>query len=100
MCETLVHLSCFISYDFTNAISKAYGSNMMDLGDGNFALWSGDVTQDGEIESADYSEIENAVQQFIFQYHVDDVTGDNQVESADYSLIENNVQLFLFVSRP
>ena len=96
--------SCPTNYDFTTSASQAFGSNMKNLGDGNFAFWSGDVSdgttaglQDGAIESADYSEIENAVQQFIFAYHVDDVTGDNVVESADYSMIENNVQLFLFV---
>jgi len=99
--------SCPTSYDFTVAASQAFGSNQREMRDNNFALWSGDVSdgvttgsQDGTVDSNDYSEIENASQQFIFYYHPDDVTGDNQVESADYSLIENNSQLFLFLSRP
>jgi len=96
-----------VSYDFSTAPSQAYGSNQADLGDGNFGLWSGDVsdgvtsgTQDGVIEAADYSELENAVQQVIFAYHVDDITGDHVVEALDYSLIENNVQLVIFLARP
>jgi hypothetical protein len=89
-----------LSYDFTDAVTKAYGNNMNDLGDGKFGLWSGDVTQDGAIESADFSEMENALQQFIFYYHTDDLTGDNSVESADYSLLGNNLQLFIFIARP
>ena len=93
--------------DFTTAINKAYGSNLTPLGDGFFALWSSDVSdgtspglQDGFIESTDYSEIENASQQFISGYTIYDITGDNLVESGDYSLVENNSQLFLIAARP
>ncbi|GEM_PF-893763 len=93
--------------DFTTAINKAYGNNLAPLGDGFFALWSSDVSdgtspglQDGFIESTDYSEIENASQQFISGYTIFDITGDNLVESGDYSLVENNSQLFLIAARP
>jgi len=88
-----------ISYDFTTAAGKAFGSNMKNIA-GAFCIYSGDVNQDGVIEAADYSEIENSVQLVLFGYHTDDVTGDDVVESADYSLIENNVQLVLFLARP
>lgn len=89
-----------ISYDFSTAASQAFGSNMKNMGDGKFALYSGDVNKDGIIESNDFSDIENSSQLFVFGYVVDDLTGDNIVESSDYSLIENNAQLFLFVARP
>jgi subtilisin-like proprotein convertase family protein len=89
-----------VSYNFSDAISKAYGNNMKPMGGNVFAIYSGDVNQDGAIESADYSEVENAIQQFIFVYHKDDITGDDVVESADYGLLENNVQLFIFIARP
>jgi len=88
------------NYDFTTAANKAFGSNQASLGNGYFGMWSGDINQDGTIDSNDYSEIENAVQQFIFDYSIFDITGDNQVESNDYSLIENNTQLFIFVAQP
>lgn len=88
-----------ISYDFTTAANKAYGNNMKNIG-GAYCIYSGDVTQDGVIESGDYSQVENSSQLFIFAYYVDDVTGDDLVESADYSLIENNSQMFLISARP
>ena len=72
----------------------------MNLSDGNFALWSGDINQDGLIESTDYSSIENSSQNFLFGYVPDDLNGDELVESADYSMIENNSQLFLMIARP
>ncbi|MFN8143786.1 MAG: hypothetical protein U0073_05150 [Bacteroidia bacterium] len=89
-----------MNYDFTTLVTKAYGNNLHALGDGNFAIWSGDVNQDGIVESTDYSSVENSSQNFVFGYVNDDLTGDGIVESSDYSLIENNSQLFLIVSRP
>ncbi len=98
-----------ISYDFTNSASKAYGSNQSNLGDGNFAFWSGDVSsaatgivgmQDGIIESQDYGDIENAVYFTLKGYRVEDLTGDRVVESSDYVLIENNVYYSIFSMHP
>jgi hypothetical protein len=97
------------TYDFTDAAPKAYGSNQQNLGDGNFALWSGDITdaatntpglQDGVIESADYSEMENAVSFILLGYIPEDITGDGVVESSDYSLLDNNVSVIIFSVHP
>jgi hypothetical protein len=87
------------TYDFTIAASKAFGNNVRDLGDGNFALYSGDVNRDGIINDVDFNEILNAAQFFQFGYLVYDLTGDNIIESADFSLIENN-RFVLLVQHP
>jgi hypothetical protein len=86
-------------YDFTTAASQAYGNNMKDLGDGNFALYSGDVTRDDLININDYDEIKTSVLLFLTGYVPDDLTGDHLVESADFTLIENNGFL-LFTIHP
>ena len=95
-----VLFSASTDYNFTTATTQAYGLNEVDQGDGSFAIWSGDVNQDGFVESSDYSAIENASQQFLFGYFSEDLTGDNLVESADYGLIENNSQLFIITVSP
>jgi hypothetical protein len=96
-------------YLFTDSVSKAYGNNTKNLGDGNFALWSGDISdaatatlglQDGIIESQDYSDLENAVYFILSGYNPQDLTGDDLVESEDYSLIENNIFNFIFSMHP
>ena len=87
-------------YDFTTAANKAFGNNMAHLGNGIYGIWSGDVNQDGLIESSDYSVIENDLLNFLSGYYSSDLTGDNLVESLDYSLIENNLLLFLFTIGP
>ncbi|MBK6447146.1 MAG: hypothetical protein IPF81_18165 [Bacteroidetes bacterium] len=87
-------------------VAQAYGNNLSDH-NGTFCIYSADVSngttsgqQDGIIESSDYAEVENSVQQFLSGYTVDDLTGDGIVESADYALVENNGQIFLSVMRP
>jgi hypothetical protein len=95
-----VSMSSVVNYDFSNAATKAYGDNMVDVGGGVFAMWSGDLNQDGAIESADYTMIENDILSILFGYYVSDLTGDGVVESADYTLMENNVLNIIFAAKP
>ena len=104
-----VMTSAITTYDFSTAASQAYGNNMSDLGDGNWAIFSGDISdatsatvgvQDGIIESQDYGDMENAVYQTLLGYVVQDITGDGLVESADYGLMENNVYYTRIVLHP
>lgn len=89
-----------VSYDFSNLLTKAYGNNLRDLGDGNFAVWSGDVTQNGVIDISDFNSVQSSSQLFLYGYLSNDLTGDGIVEGADYSLIENNYNLFLILAKP
>lgn len=83
--------SSTVSYDFSPAANKAFGDNQANLNDGNFALWSGDVTQNGTIDVTDLDLIENNSLLFITGYTRYDITGNRITESPDYSLVENNI---------
>jgi subtilisin-like proprotein convertase family protein len=96
-------------YDFTAASNKSYGNNLSDLGDGNYAMYSGDISdaltaavgvQDGIIESQDYGDLENAIISILQGYVYEDLTGDGIVESSDYSLLENNVTFIITSQKP
>ena len=89
-----------MSYDFSSSAGSAYGANLRELGNGRFALWSGDVNQDQLIEASDYTAVENAALNFVFGYVPTDLTGDLLVEATDYSIVENNMMLFLFTIQP
>jgi hypothetical protein len=98
-----------LRYDFTTAASKAYGNNQSNLLDGNWAIYSGDISdantgntgfQDGVMESQDYVDVENAVYFTYVGYIIEDLTGDGIVESGDYSLMENNLYYTRVVVRP
>ncbi len=83
--------STVINYDFSNAQNKAFGNNLAALGDGSYALFSGDVNQNGIIDYDDYDYVKDASSYFYTGYIVDDLTGDWIVESADFSVVENNI---------
>jgi hypothetical protein len=70
------------------------------LKDGRFAIFSGDVNQNGSINSTDYFLVESASHIFLSGYNIYDLTGDNLVESADYSFLENNIDSVINVVRP
>jgi hypothetical protein len=101
-----VYASVSITYDFTVSDTTAYGGNLADLGDGNFALWSGDISggqqggQDGVIDDIDLLHVESAALNFSSGYKASDITGDNMTELVDYSIIENNRNMLIIVSRP
>ncbi|MBK9543740.1 MAG: hypothetical protein IPO49_15755 [Bacteroidetes bacterium] len=88
------------TFDFATSIQQAYGANEVVLFDGNAALFSGDINQDGLVESADLGAIENAAQIFLSGYFPEDISGDNLVESTDYSFIENSTQQFIIGIHP
>jgi hypothetical protein len=96
------------NYDFTVSATTAYGNNLVNLGDGNFAIYSGDISdqalgvgfKDDVIESQDYLDMENAVSLVFIGYVQEDITGDGVVESYDYAIMENNVSALVFTNRP
>ena len=95
-----VTLNASTTYNFTGAASSAYGNNLADLGDGNFAIWSGDVDRNGRIDGTDFTIMETATLNFRTGYVLYDLTGDGITETADYSLLENNCFTTKTIARP
>jgi len=99
------------SYDFSTAANKAYGSNMIQASPGEWAFYSGDISdannlglglgyQDQIIEAQDYLDLENAVSVILYGYHYEDLTGDGLVEASDYLIMENAVAAIRFALHP
>ncbi len=85
------------SYDFTNSVSQAYGSNIVQI-DGSpvkFGTYSGDVTQDGTIDASDLGLIDNDAFTFASGYISTDLNGDSFADASDYSLADNNAYNFV-----
>jgi hypothetical protein len=93
------------SYDFSTSLSSAYtdGFNdaMKSVSGGKYALYAGDVNQDGLIDLFDVQITENnAAGGLLFGYDVSDCNGDGLTDIFDIQLIENNSTLSIFASRP
>lgn len=92
------------SYNFSTAVTQAYGDGinpaMADMGGGVYALYSGDVNQDGTIDTGDAIDVDNATANFAFGYDPTDVNGDGASDTGDAIIVDNNTSLFLFFARP
>lgn len=76
----------FENWNFS--ITKAYGDNQKEVAPGVFALYVGDVNQDGLVDGSDMSDTETDNNNFITGYIVTDINGDGLVDGSDMSLVE------------
>jgi hypothetical protein len=87
-----VLLSNISYYDFTVDANQAFGSNLKEVEAGVFAMYSGDINQDGAIDAFDYITLDVDIQQGQTGYFTTDLTGDGAVDSYDYLLQDYNIQ--------
>ena len=78
-------------YNFSDSLGKAYGNNMVLMDSGYYAFHSGDINQNGVIDSTDFNLVQTKIGQFSFGYLPEDLTGDWLIETKDYSFIENKI---------
>jgi len=91
-----------VNYDLSSAISQAFGSNMIqvDTSPVRFAVYSGDVNQDGVIDLNDVISVYNASTVFSTGYVFNDVNGDNIVDLNDIIITYNNSAGFVAAVKP
>ncbi len=88
-----------ISYDFASDASQVYGSNVKNIG-GTFAMFGGDINQDGYIGVIDMMMLDNLASIFATGYMPADVNGDGCVCVTDMTIIDNNSAAFVSVIHP
>ena len=91
-----------MTYDFTAANTQAYGDNLMqaDSSPLRFAMYGGDVNQDGTVDATDVSTIDNDAANFVGGYVVTDLTGDDFVDGTDFAIADNNAANFVSAITP
>ncbi|MBK6875353.1 MAG: hypothetical protein IPG99_02490 [Ignavibacteria bacterium] len=90
------------NYNISTSSSQAFGGNMIqvDASPVRFAIYGGDVNQDGTVDATDVSTIDNDASNFISGYVVTDLTGDEFVDGTDFAIADNNAANFVSVVRP
>lgn len=89
------------NFCLTSNIFQYAGSNsVIILENGEIALSTGDVNQDGTIDLFDLQLVENAASNFYFGYHPQDCNGDGSVDLSDLQTLENRVNEFIYASKP
>jgi len=90
------------NYDFSNSASQAYGDNMkqIDTSPTRYAIYGGDVNQDGIVEGADGLLIDNDAANFESGYLQTDLNGDEIIDGSDAVIADNNAANFVSAVTP
>lgn len=74
-----------LMYDMTDQSARAFGDNLILVNNvlGRYAIYSGDVNQDGVIDITDMMDIDNDVYNYASGYRQTDVNGDGFVDLSD-----------------
>jgi len=75
--------------------SKAFGGNLLMMIDGRYVIYGGDVNQDGSVDTADMTPVDNDASAFVTGYLATDVNGDGTMDTGDMTIIDNNAAAFV-----
>lgn len=91
-----------LNYNFTIAASQAFGNNMIqvDAAPVRFAVYSGEVNNDGAVDATDLASIDNDANAFLSGYRITDLDGNSFVDATDALIADNNVYGFVTVIKP
>jgi len=89
-----------LSYNFSTAANKAFGSNQVLVSSGKYALYSGDLNNDENIDLLDLLIAETDINNFQYGYLASDMNGDGNVDLLDSPVIESNTNNFIFSAHP
>jgi hypothetical protein len=88
-----------INHDFTTAVTQAYGENLKLIG-GVSVIFSGDVNQDGAVDTGDMIPVDNDSFNYLSGYLISDLNGDGSVDTADMIFIDNNSANYIGTQHP
>jgi len=89
-----------VSYDFRTDANKAYGNNQIQVGPSAWAIFSGDINEDDNVDLIDQSLIVNDITNFLSGYYSTDLNGDGNVDLFDEVIITENISNFIFSYHP
>ncbi len=93
-------LTSTTNYDFTTSADKAFGDNLKELEPGVYAIFGGDLNQDGFVDITDLSDMDNDLTIGTTGYNVYDLNGDGYVDITDLSDIDNNLTFGIYKITP
>jgi len=73
--------------------TDVYGGNLLQMIDMGYAIYTGDPSQDGLVDSSDMMLVENQSTLSATGYLPEDINGDGLVDSSDMGILENNSTL-------
>lgn len=78
-----------VYFDFSLP-NNVYGGNLLQMFDGDYAIYSGDANQDNAIDGGDVTQFDNDQFNYVSGYLSTDINGDGIIDSGDGTIIDNN----------
>lgn len=88
-----------VSHNFTSSAAQAYGNNLKESA-GLFLIYSGDVNQDGSIDTGDMLPVDNDSFNYSSGYLSSDVNGDGLTDTGDMIYVDNNSAIYIGSMHP
>ncbi len=88
------------SYNFSTGVTQAFGDNLVNVGPGVYAIFSGDINQDGSVDFNDYPGLDIASSAGVLGYDSNDLNGDASVDFNDYPVLDVNSSLGVISVNP
>lgn len=88
------------TYDFSSSAAQTYLGNSTSVGSGDYAMFTGDINQDGFVDAYDYTLYEDQSISFSTGYLNADLNGDGFVDAFDFPLFEFNQLNFVMAVTP
>ena len=95
-----VTLASVTNYDFTTSANKAYANKQVQMAPSVWAIYSGDLNNDENIDLLDATMQEADIENFVFGYFATDINGDGNVDLLDQPTLETNINDFVFAEHP
>jgi hypothetical protein len=89
-----------LNYNFSNAAGKAYGNNMKQMQPNVWALFSGELNDDGNIDLLDLAILQADILSFQNGDVDTDLNGDGNVDLLDSAIIAANIDNFIYSMHP
>lgn len=88
------------SFDYSNAVTKAFGNSMTELEPGVYAFYNGDINQDETMDNSDSDTIFFDIENSNFGFLNTDLNGDGSVDNSDTDSFFVNVENSIFSNHP
>jgi hypothetical protein len=85
-----VMMSATTSYDFSVSATQSFGSNVVEVESGVWAVYSGDVNQDEYVDNYDFPYYDTDNLNFATGYFATDFNGDGFVDNYDFPIYDVN----------
>ncbi len=88
-----------ISQSFASP-ADVFGSNLQLMPDSGYAIFGGDVNQDGAVDTSDMTDVDNDAANYAAGYLPSDVDGNGATDTSDMTIVDNNSGFYIGAVTP